>query len=67
MTPAPLSDMALETIIALVIEEGAVNATRPVADEIIARSAGRVTWAHAGETWAILVPAEPGVTYPPIW
>lgn len=35
-----------------------------LAREVIAASEGTVTWCDAGDTWARLVPATPGVDYP---
>lgn len=34
--------------------------------DLLAASGGRLTWLDAGETWARIVLARPGVTYPPL-
>lgn len=42
------------------------QATYPIAfaREVIAASGGTVTWATAGDTWAVLCKGTPGTDYP---
>ena len=64
MTRNDYDDATTQEIIDRVGEHTALPLAIDTARRAITESAGRLTWIDAGETWARVCRATPGVTYP---